>query len=95
MSRRHLARCPVDHRSRRREAGEGAGPGLVHTVHRIGRAPSPSVLTAVAAIRRNGARRRGHRGPLGGGSAVLLAPAVMTALTLIVPSRATRDERFL
>ncbi|MEU9151933.1 hypothetical protein AB0D59_15580 [Streptomyces sp. NPDC048417] len=49
----------------------------------------------MAAIRRNGARRRGHRGPLGGGSAVLLAPAVMTALTLIVPSRATRDERFL
>ncbi|WP_316778569.1 MFS transporter [Streptomyces sasae] len=79
-------------------AAAGAGSGLVNTVHQIGSALSLSILTAVAAAVSTGhtaADIAARSGTALTGSAVLLAPAVLTVLILIVPARATREERSL
>ncbi|MFC9061860.1 hypothetical protein ACFTXB_28060 [Streptomyces sp. NPDC057074] len=93
---------PADLQRRRRrrpeEAGAGAGP--VDAVHQIGGAVVLSLLTAVAATAATGhtaADIAARSGAAPTGSAVLLALtlALTTVLTLIVPARATRDERTL
>ncbi|UXY17696.1 MFS transporter [Streptomyces cynarae] len=79
-------------------ADAGAGSGMVNTVHQIGSALSLSILTAVAASVSTGhaaADIAARSGVALTGSAVLLALAVAVVLTLIVPSRATRNERSL
>ncbi|MFD5122690.1 MFS transporter [Streptomyces sp. NPDC058385] len=79
-------------------ADAGAGSGLVNTVHQIGSALSLSVLTAVAASVSTGhtpADIAARSGTALTGSAVLLALAAVTVLALIVPARATRNERTL
>ncbi|MFJ5156800.1 MFS transporter [Streptomyces sp. NPDC088353] len=76
----------------------GAGSGLVNTVHQIGTALSLSILTAVAASVSTGhaaADIAARSGTALTGSAVLLALAVVIVLTLIVPARATHNERSL
>lgn len=76
----------------------GAAFGLVNTVHQIGGALALSLLTAVAATVSTGhaaADIAGRSGAALTGSAVLLALAVATVLTLIVPARAPRTERSL
>jgi MFS family permease len=79
-------------------ADAGAGSGLVNTVHQIGSALSLSILTAVAATVSTGHGATDIAARSGAaltGSAVLLALAVLAVLTLIVPARATRNERSL
>ncbi|UFQ99742.1 MFS transporter [Streptomyces sp. Go40/10] len=79
-------------------ADAGAGSGLVNTVHQIGSALSLSVLTAVAATVATGheaADIAARSGAALTGSAVLLVLAVVAVVTLILPSRATRNERSL
>ncbi|MER8073040.1 MFS transporter [Streptomyces sp. NPDC094034] len=79
-------------------ADAGAASGLVNTVHQIGSALSLSILTAVAASVSTGhaaADIAARSGTALTGSAVLLALAVVTVLTLIVPARATHNERSL
>ncbi|MFE7245640.1 MFS transporter [Streptomyces sp. NPDC057580] len=79
-------------------ADAGAGSGLVNTVHQIGSALSLSILTAVAAAvstSHAAADIAARSGAALTGSAVLLALAVAAVVTLIVPSRATRNERSL
>ena len=79
-------------------ADAGAGSGLVNTVHQIGSALSLSILTAVAASVSTGhaaADIAARSGTALTGSAVLLALAVVTVLALIVPARATHNERSL
>ncbi|MFE7357456.1 hypothetical protein ACFU8Q_30970 [Streptomyces sp. NPDC057543] len=79
-------------------ADAGADSGLVNTVHQIGSALSLSILTAVAASVSTGhaaADIAARSGTALTGSAVLLALAVVTVLTLIVPARATHNERSL
>ncbi|MFC8230347.1 MFS transporter [Streptomyces sp. NPDC057287] len=76
----------------------GAGAALVDTVHQIGSALSLSILTAMAAHVSTGHRASDIATRAGAaltGSTVLLALAVATVLTLIVPSRASRNERTL
>ncbi|MFI8306380.1 hypothetical protein ACIF80_23650 [Streptomyces sp. NPDC085927] len=76
----------------------GAGSGPVNTVHQAGSALSLSILTAVAAAVSTGraaADIASRSGAALTGSAALLTLAIMTVLTLIVPARATRNERFL
>ncbi|MEU6910713.1 MFS transporter [Streptomyces coeruleorubidus] len=76
----------------------GAGSGLVNTVHQVGSALSLSILTAVAAAVSTGhaaADIASRSGAALTGSTVLLALAVVAVLTLIVPVRATRNERSL
>ncbi|MYS57156.1 MFS transporter [Streptomyces sp. SID6013] len=76
----------------------GAGAGLVNTVHQIGSALALSILTAVAATVATGhtaADIAARSGAALTGSAVLLALALATVLTLIVPARAARNERTL
>lgn len=76
----------------------GAASGLVNTVHQIGSALSLSILTAVAASAAAGSTTvdiASRSGAALTGSAVLLALAVLAVLTLIVPARATHDERSL
>ncbi|MFD5794860.1 MFS transporter [Streptomyces diastatochromogenes] len=75
-----------------------AASGLVNTVHQIGSALSLSILTAVAATAATGSTTADiafRSGAALTGSAVLLALAVLAVLTLIVPARATRNERSL
>ncbi|WP_228022595.1 MFS transporter [Streptomyces acidicola] len=76
-------------------ADAGAASRLVNTVHQIGSALSLSILTAVAttlSTSHGAADIAARSGAALTGSAVLLTLAV---LTLIVPSPATRTERFL
>ncbi|WP_461015473.1 MFS transporter [Streptomyces daliensis] len=76
-------------------ADAGAASGLVNTVHRIGSALALGILAAVAATVSTGhspADIAARSGAALTGSAVLLALAVVTVLTLIVPTWATRDE---
>jgi MFS family permease len=75
-----------------------AASGLVNTVHQIGSGLSLSILTAVAATAATGSTTADiafRSGSALAGSAVLLALAVLAVLTLIVPARATRNERSL
>lgn len=79
-------------------ADAGAGSGLVNTVHQLGSALSLSILTAVAATVSTGHTPTDIAGRAGcalTGSAVLLTLAVLAVAMLIVPSRATRNERRL
>nr|WP_272910157.1 MFS transporter [Streptomyces mexicanus] len=79
-------------------ADAGAGSGLVNTVHQIGSALSLSILTAAAATVSTddeAADIAARSGAALTGSAVLLALAVLAVGILIVPSRATRNERSL
>ncbi|MEU5655099.1 MFS transporter [Streptomyces sp. NPDC047737] len=79
-------------------ADAGAASGLVNTVHQIGSALALSILTAVAATVSTAHAAvdiAARSGAALTGSAVLLALAVVTVLTLIVPARATRNERSL
>ncbi|MFE5211611.1 MFS transporter [Streptomyces sp. NPDC056600] len=76
----------------------GAASGLVNTVHQIGSALALSLLTAVAARVSTGhtpADIAGRSAAALTGSAVLLALAVATVLTLVVSPRAPRTERSL
>ncbi|MFE0204419.1 MFS transporter [Streptomyces sp. NPDC058985] len=76
----------------------GAASGLVNTVHQIGSALALSLLTAVAATVSTGhtpADIAGRSAAALTGSAVLLALAVATVLTLIAPARAPHTERSL
>ncbi|MET8900034.1 hypothetical protein [Streptomyces sp. NPDC004538] len=66
----------------------------------IGSAPALSILTAVAAAAtvatgHTATDIAAHSGAALTGSAVLLALALTTVLTLIVPARAARNERTL
>jgi predicted MFS family arabinose efflux permease len=79
-------------------ADAGAASGLVNTVHQIGSALSLSILTAVAATITTGSTAADIASRSGAaltGSALLLALAVVSILTVIVPARATRNERSL
>ncbi|MFC9623784.1 MFS transporter [Streptomyces sp. NPDC056930] len=79
-------------------ADAGAGSGLVNTVHQVGSALSLSILTAVAASVSTGHAAvdiAARSGTALTGSAVLLALAIVTVLALIVPARATHNERSL
>ncbi|MGO4423335.1 MFS transporter, partial [Streptomyces sp. MCAF7] len=70
----------------------------VNTVHQIGSALSLSILTAAAAAVSTGHEAAGIAARSGAaltGSTVLLALALTAVLTLIVPSRATHNERSL
>ncbi|WP_328430251.1 MFS transporter [Streptomyces sp. NBC_00443] len=72
----------------------GAGAGLVNTVHQIGSALSLSILTAVAAAVSTGhaaADIAARSGAALTGSAILLALAVVTVLTLLMPHRKERS----
>ncbi|MEV7110976.1 MFS transporter [Streptomyces anulatus] len=79
-------------------ADAGAASGLVNTVHQIGSALALSILTAVAATVSTGHAATDIAARSGAaltGSTALLALAVVTVLTLLVPARATRHERSL
>ncbi|GAA4600660.1 MFS transporter [Actinoallomurus liliacearum] len=74
----------------------GAGSGLVNTVHQIGSALSLSILTAVAATASTAhaaADIAARSGAALTGSAVLLVLATLAVVTLVLPSRAARNER--
>ncbi|MFE6822237.1 MFS transporter [Streptomyces sp. NPDC057690] len=74
----------------------GAASGLVNTVHQIGSALSLSILTAVAAAVSTGhaaADIADRSGAALMGSAVLLALATLTVLTVVLQSRVTSNER--